>query len=396
MTELTMPSYGISEAGGLVLKWLRAEGERVEKGEPLVEVESEKAAVELEAPAAGVLARIVVQEGTQVDVGETLALIAEEGSSPPAKDARSGAETTAPHTAIPSATTSSAAGPGDPQRAEPSLKAAPSARRLARDHGVDLHTVKGTGPQGRIVYRDVQAALEATEIGTAQPSPAESAREELTPTRRVIAQRMAESARTVPHFYVSIDVDASGMLAAVAELGESGEKPSLTALLVRLVTDVLERWPRLNASWRESHIDVHPSVHMGVAVATGRGVLVPVIKNVNGKTVTEIDRELRALASRAREGRLGLADVSGGTFTVTNLGMYGVRQFNPIINPPQCAILAIGAVSQRPFAGEGCLGVRPEMTLTLAADHRVVDGAEAAAFLNALRERVEEHDDGRL
>lgn len=392
MTDLRMPAYGISDAGGTVIQWLKRVGETVQAGESLVLVETEKAAVELDSPATGILREICVSEG-HVAVAELLAVIEDEaaaGETPiPRGASADSAEVRPAGEGVPEAP----AVPRGPARrgrvsAEPNVRAAPAARRLARKHGIDLGRIRGTGPRGRIVRADVER-----EMGASQPGAAAAAsgsgpsiqREELTPVRRVVAQRMIESATTIPQFHLTVDADASALLKAYRQRRQTAKGISMTALLVKALADLLKRNPRFNASWKEDHIEIHRDVNINIAVATGRGLLVPVLRDCASRTIDEIDEQLAGLVSRARAGKVLPEDFAGGTFTLSNLGMYGIREFNGLINPPQSALLAVGEIRERPFVSQGMIGIRPEMSLTLAADHRVVDGAEAARFLDTLR-----------
>lgn len=392
MADLRMPAYGISDAGGTVIRWLKKVGDTVQAGESLVLVETEKAAVELEAPATGILREISVREG-HVAVAQLLAVIENETAA---------GETPIP---CPASTESAKIGPAEegvpeapdvPRRparparlsAEPNLRAAPAARRLAGKHGVDLARIRGTGPRGRIVRADVEQLIAASRSGTAVVAPGSrpaSEREELSQIRRVVAHRMIESATTIPQFHLTVDADASALLKAHRQRRQTGQGISVTAFLVKALAGLLKRYPRFNASWKEEHIEIHRDVNINVAVATDRGLLVPVLRDCASKTIDEIDEQLNGLVSRAREGKTLPEEFAGGTFTLSNLGMYGIREFNGLINPPQSALLAVGEIRERPFVNQGVIGIRPEMSLTLAADHRVVDGAEAAQFLDTLR-----------
>ena len=404
MTDVKMPAYGISELGGTITQWLKDEGDSVKEGEPIVVVETEKADVELEAPSSGILKQICAANGDHVEVGASLAVIEDEAgvldkarhvhkaeSSKSEEPEVSSRQEPGPGRLLAEPPADRA--PGQPMT-EPPIKASPSARRLAKHHGIDLSGVKGTGPRGRIVLSDVQALVTATQskkvpetelIGRDE----EVKREDLSPVRQVIAERMSESARSIPHFHLTVDVDANGILLSQKRFGKAGTKVSITSILVKIVAETLSSYPRLNSSWRKDHIEIYKSVHMNVAVATDRGLFAPVIRDVTSKTIPEIDGLLKDLASRTREGSIRPEDLTGGTFTLTNLGPHGIREFNAIINPPQCSILAVGAITERPFVHQGLLGSRPELTLTLGSDHRVVDGAEAAQFLDALRQQLE-------
>ena len=390
MTDLRMPAYGISDAGGTVIRWLKRVGDAVQAGESLVLVETEKAAVELDSPATGILREIRVSEG-HVAVAQLLAVIEDEAAS---------GETPNPRPAFAEAAKVGPAAEGVPEAPavprrparqtsvsdEPNVPAAPAARRLARKHGIDLGRIRGTGPRGRIVRADVEREMGASQPGAAAAAPGSGPsiqREELTPVRRVVAQRMIESATTIPQFHLTVDADAGALLKA-----HRHRQVSIAACLVKVLAELLGRNPRFNASWREDHIEIHRDVNINVAVATDRGLLVPVLRDCASRTIDEIDDQLVDLVSRARAGKVLPEDFAGGTFTLSNLGMYGVREFNGLINPPQSALLAVGEIRERPFVNQGMIGIRPEMSLTLAADHRVVDGAEAARFLDTLRKSL--------
>ena len=395
MTDLRMPAYGISDAGGTVIRWLKKIGDAVQAGESLVLVETEKAAVELDSPTSGILREICVDEG-HVSVAQLLAVVEDEtaaGESPVPGPTSAGSTKTGPATeGVPEAPVV----PRRPARstrlsAEPNVRAAPAARRLARKHGIDLGRIRGTGPRGRIVRADVERVIGVSPPVAAALAPGsgpETEREELSQLRRVVAQRMIESATTIPQFHLTVDADAGALLKAYRQRRQTGQGISMTALLVKVLAELLKRYPRFNASWKEDHIEIHRDVNINVAVATDRGLLVPVLRDCGSGTIGEIDERLVDLVSRARAGKVLPEEFAGGTFTLSNLGMYGIREFNGLINPPQSALLAVGEIRERPFVNQGMIGIRPEMSLTLAADHRVVDGAEAAQFLDALRKSL--------
>jgi pyruvate dehydrogenase E2 component (dihydrolipoamide acetyltransferase) len=394
MTDLMMPSYGISDAGGVLIKWLKKAGDIVEKGEALVEIETEKARTELESPCDGILAKVFVAEGEQVETGKKLGVINESLKD---DNDRSNIESSSASIELSTKTKGTkdrTQYPVDLQdnsvgilSQDTSVKASPGARRYAAKFGVDIGLIRGTGPKGRIVEEDVKTFYQSQIVTRETRSLMGQRFEALTPTRRSIANRMLHSIRSIPHFHLTVDVDATCIQALRRD--KAAHKPSVTAVVLRVLADTLTRWPRLNSSWENDQIEIHEGIHINVAVATDRGLLAPVIRNVPSKTIEEIDGQLRDLAAIAREGRATPEDLSQGTFTFTNLGMYGVRQFDPIINPPQCSILAVGTMREQPFASNGLIGVRPEMTLTLAVDHRIVDGSEAAQFLSDLRLRLE-------
>ncbi len=420
-----MPKFEMAQESGKVLRWLKQEGEAVTKGEAILEVETDKVAMEVEAPASGTLVGIRAGPGEVVPIGQPIAYIllpgevweGAPGASPAASPA--GAPRATPvaeriaqaHGVDLSAVPGT--GPGGrvtradveaflaQRAAEGKVKAAPAARRLARELGVDLQQVKGTGPGGRIQSEDVRRAAEALRAGVspealeAPARPAIRRRVPLAGMRRIIAERMSRSVREAPQFTVSIDVEMGRAMAIVEDLAawterEGGPRVTLTALLVKACAWALRRHPALNATLEGEEILEWEDVNIGVAVAVPEGLVVPVIPEADRRGVWEIARMLEEKVGRAREGRLRPEDVQGGTFTLSNLGMYGIDRFTAILNPPQAGILAVGRVAKRPVVGEGDeVVVRPVATLTLTADHRVIDGAQAAQFMETLRAVLE-------
>ncbi len=358
--EVIMPKLGMTMQEGTIVRWLKEEGEWVEKGEPILEIETDKVVMEVEAPASGILAGISAGPGEVVPVTQTIAYVLEPGerleevARPPAKEA------------VPA--------PGE------RIVATPAARRLAREHDVDLAQIQGSGPGGRIVEKDVRAFIEAIK----PPIEALKVKERipLTGRRKTIAERMQESARQAPHIALTVEVDMS-------EAEKARKGCSFTALIVQTVAQALRRHPMVNASLQGDEIVLYDEVNVGVAVDTEEGLIVPVVKEADTKDLPEIDAEIEELAERAREGILSLDEVTGGTFTVSNLGMFGVEDFHAIINPPQTAILAVGAISKRPVAVNERVVIRPVMKMTLSADHRVLDGAAAAEFLRDIKASLE-------
>jgi len=362
-TEVIMPKLGMTMEQGTIVRWLKEEGEWVEKGEPILEIETDKVVMEVEAPAAGILAGIRAGPDDVVPVTEVIAYILEPGEKleeiikPPVEEV-------APA----------------PER---KIIATPRARRLAREHGVDLAQVQGSGPGGRIVEADVRAFIEKREV--ARPTMEAIKVKERIPLkgrRKTIAERMLESARTTPHIALTVEVDMS-------EAEKARQGCSFTALIVQAVARALRRHPMVNASLQGDEIILYDEVNIGVAVDTQEGLLVPVIKRADAKSLFEIDAEIKSLSQKAAEGKLTLEEVSGGTFTVSNLGMFGVDEFHALINPPQSAILAIGAIVEKPVAKDGRVTIRPMMKMTISADHRVLDGATAAEFLQDVKSNLE-------
>jgi len=418
-----MPKFEMAQESGKVLRWLKREGEAVAKGEALLEVETDKVAMEVEAPASGTLVGIRVGPGEVVPIGQPIAYILlpgevwtegpEVASAPPSAAPRatplaerlaqahgvdlSQVPGTGPGGRVTKADVEAyLAQQGVASPPEGRVKAVPAARRLARELGVDLRAVQGTGPGGRIQSADVQrAAARPVVEGEAAPRPAVRRRVPLTGMRRAIAERMLRSVREAPPFTVSVDVEMSRALTLLEELSawaerEAGVRVTLTALLIRACAWALRRHPALNATLEGEEILEWEDVNIGVAVAVPEGLVVPVVPAADRKGLIEIARVLEEKVARAREGRLRPEDLQGGTFTLSNLGMYGVDRFTAILNPPQAAILAVGRVAKRPVVGEGDrVEVRPVATFTLTADHRLVDGAQAARFLEDLRTALE-------
>jgi pyruvate dehydrogenase E2 component (dihydrolipoamide acetyltransferase) len=394
--SVVMPALEMAQETGKLLAWLKKEGEPVKKGEPLLEIETDKVTVEVEAPADGVLAALKAREGTDVPVGQTIAWIVAPGEKPPVESAP-----VMTGRAMSVSVGQVANLPSVPKPEPARIRASPKARRMAQDLGVDLSKVRGTGPDGAITGDDVQAAAAVAPAilspvsSAAAPAPALEPAAALSNIARLMAERTTQSWTTAPHFFLVREIDASALNAARSFLGpvvERDHKVKLTHtdLLVALVARVVARHPKFNASWTGSGIQVHPAVNISLAAAVKDGVVTVVIPNADSAAVGAVAARRADLSERARSGHLRPADVSGGTFTVSNLGMYEVDAFTAIITPPQAAILAVGAIADRVVAVDGKPAVRPMMTLTLSSDHRVVDGAQAALFLKdvaaALRE----------
>lgn len=384
--ELTMPKLSDSMTEAVIVRWLKGPGDAFARGEGLVEVETDKATVVYEAEDDGAIASILVPEGSSAGVGEPIAMLANGGSG-----ARRAAVQQTVASAEPAAPPPAATGSDDVPTSG-HANATPVARRIAVELGVSLHGIAGTGPNGRITQEDVQRAAKAA------PSEApvaggrgETTIVELTPTQATIARRMAESASTVPVFTVSADIDMSTIVTLRREARERLEAvPSVNDFVVKAVAAVLRELPRFNASWADGKIALHSRVNVGVAVATEDALYVPVVADADRRSLVDIAAETRRLADLGRRGALGLEDLSDGTFTVSNLGMYGTRSFDAIVDLPQVAILAVGAVRRAPVEGEGrSVSFRDVMTVTLTADHRVVYGADGARFLSRLRELLE-------
>ena len=393
-----MPALEMAQETGKLVSWRKKEGDRVSKGEPLLEIETDKAVMELEAPADGILVGVKAREGAVIPVGQTIAWIVSPGETPPADNKRlSAAPLTRAQSEGGSATASAAKAPG--QMAATGAKISPKARRLAQQLGVDITTLHGSGPGGEILASDVQAR-NAQGAATSAVSPTSSAHtaaqiEVPGSIGRLMAERTTQSWTSVPHFFVTREVEAGALNAArepvaMPQKQTPGLRLTHTDLLVALVARVLLKHPRVNASWSAEGIRLHDQVNMGVAIAVNDGVAMAVIHDAHTASIAEISLQRRALTERARSGKLRPSDIAGATFTISNLGMYHVDSFSAIITPPQAAILAVGAISDRVVAIDGKPAIRSMMTLTLSCDHRVADGARAAAFMNDLAEALRE------
>ncbi|HTC89699.1 MAG TPA: dihydrolipoamide acetyltransferase family protein [Bryobacteraceae bacterium] len=384
--SIVMPALEMAQETGKIISWLKKEGDAVAKGEPIAEIETDKVVLELEATADGVLAGLTAVAGDVVPVGKTIAWVVAPGEKPPVEAASSGpgARTmTGPaRTATPAATPAASV-----EKVE--AKVSPKARRMAQELGVDLSKVNGTGPGGTISGEDVQRAADSQKSAPQQSSPQPSAPQAvptaLSSIARLMAERTTQSWTTAPHFFLVREIDASGLIAAREKHGKA---ITHTDLLVALVARTLVKHPKMNASWTGSAIQANPNVNISIAIAVKDGVVGAVIPSADKATLADISKRRQDLAERARAGRLHPPDVTGGTFTISNLGMFGIDAFSAIITPPQAAVLAVGRIADRVVPVNGLIGIRPILTMTLSSDHRVVDGAQAAAFLKDVAEAL--------
>jgi pyruvate dehydrogenase E2 component (dihydrolipoamide acetyltransferase) len=397
-TEVILPRLGQGMESGTIVRWLKAEGEPVEKGEPLFELDTDKVTQEVEAEASGVLLRIEVAEG-EVPVGETVAFIGAEDEEAPAS-AEKPAE--APAQELERQEGRAAAAEVAERHEQPAaasngrIKASPLARRMARERGIELSGIHGTGPDGRIVAEDVERAEAGgpavTPAAVPVPVPAgEVERVPLTNIRKTIARRLTE-AWQIPVFQLQTSADMTRVDALVARLRERDPdvRVTVTDVLTKVCARALVLHREVNAEFTEDAILLHPSANVGLAVAAPQGLVVPVIRSAERLALTEIAGVRAELVGRARENKLRAEDLEGGTFTISNLGMYAVERFTAVLNPPQAAIVAVGATEERVVPADGGTAVRPLLTLTGTFDHRAVDGAPAAAFLQTLKESLEE------
>jgi pyruvate dehydrogenase E2 component (dihydrolipoamide acetyltransferase) len=385
---------------GRIIQWLVKEGERVEQHQVIMEVETDKAVAELESPASGILKGIRpgAVEGARVPVGETIAFIAEPDEHVPALPPL---PSVSAETAVEAGGTTAAAAPT--QVVTHQVRATPAVRRIARELGINLDLVKGTGPEGKISEEDVRGFAEARGTATAGTAMAAASSEpvewvDLSTVQRLTGERMVQSIQTAPQFALVISADMTNALqlreAIIDQIAkETGERLSITALLVKIVATALKNQPRANASFEAGRVKLHKRVNVGVAIGADAGLIVPVIKEADQKSLVQIVRELQVFREKARQMRFSADDLSGGTFTVSNLGMYGIDQFNAIVNPPQSAILAVGRVIKTPVAlPDNTVTTRPIMNLTLTVDHRAMDGVQGAKFLAEIKERLEKPD----
>jgi len=423
VTEVIMPKLGLTMEEGTIIRWLKREGEEVKKGEPLFEVQTDKVVMEVEAPVSGTLGKILAHEGDTIPVVQVIAYILESGEEAPkewpvpvavAEAAPAKAVSEAKVLATPAARRlardkgldlAQVRGSGEgglvtredilrslEEKPAPEIialervKASPRARRLAQEKGVDLSQVRATGPQGRVTEKDLLDFLAAQELLTPGP------------IQRLTAQRMAESFTSAPHFYLTIEAKATKLVELRERLHpiieeRVGVHLTFTDILIALVAKVLKDHPLANASWEEGRIRIWKEINIGLATAVKEGLIVPVIERADEKRLAQIAKERKELADKASEGRLSLEELEGGTFTLTNLGMFGVDEFGAIINPPQSAILAVGRIAERPVVEEGLVAARPTIRLTLSVDHRVWDGAQGARFLSKLKALIEQPED---
>jgi pyruvate dehydrogenase E2 component (dihydrolipoamide acetyltransferase) len=428
--QIVMPKMSDTMEEGVVVKWLKREGDRVASGDALAEIETDKAVLELEATTTGVLRRILAQEDSKVPVGQLIAVIGSEDED--ISPLVTGSVTPSSQTSSPMTTPPSAASTATPRmtsshpmaaiRREDATReridASPLARRMAEEAGIDIAHVRGTGPGGRVVKRDIEAFIAQQRrqpprqpaplvlplpAAEAAPSPPEKGTQveapgmdyiehDLNMMRKTIARRMVLSKTTTPHFYVTAEIDMTGAIAlrqSLNELASDGAKISFNDMILKAVGNALRQFPRLNVSYADDKLRQHQRVHLSMAVALDDGLITPVLRDCDRKSLGEIARESKELTERARARRLKPEEYTGGTFSISNLGMYDVEEFGAIINPPEAAILAVGAIKEQPVVVDGQVGVGHRMKITLSCDHRAVDGAMAAQFLQIVKRLLE-------
>jgi pyruvate dehydrogenase E2 component (dihydrolipoamide acetyltransferase) len=428
-TKVYMEALSPTMEEGTLVSWLKNEGDEVKEGDVLAEVETDKATMELAARGAGVLRKRFIGEGDTAEVGKMIAIVAGEdedisdlegdvagGGSPEAEagqdkdrakaqESQEDAEETREERPAGARQKEAPEQEAQPARGDGRVKASPLARRLADEAGVDLGGIKGSGPGGRIIKRDIEAAAEGGAPAKEEAAPAEVPSFEmeegeayrdvkLTQMRKTIAKRLTQSIGPVPHFFLTREVDMGQAMSLRRRINaryeDQGVKVSPNDLIIRAVAAALKKHPMVNAAWTGEAIRQHGVVHIGVAVAVDEGLITPVIRHADKKGVTQIAQEVRELAGRARDKKLKPEEYTGSTFSISNLGMFGIEEFTAVINPPEAAILAVGTVQEKPVVVDGEVTVRPRMRITLSCDHRVIDGATGAQFLQTLVDNLED------
>jgi pyruvate dehydrogenase E2 component (dihydrolipoyllysine-residue acetyltransferase) len=416
--DVVMPRLSDSMEEGTVLRWLKSEGDEVAVGDELVEIETDKANMVYESDAAGTLIELVASEGDTLAIGDVIARVGEPGEANGGggkkkkgkKEKAEKSEQAAEQAPVATVEAAPAAEPGPAEPAVPApspegdgrIKASPLAKRIAAEKGLDLAAISGSGPGGRIVKADVEGAgaqppaapAAAPAAGVPETAKGEVTRQELTKLQQTVARRMAESKATAPHFYLTVEVDMSRAVAARADMKagtpEGEPVPSFNDMVVKACAIALRENPRANGAYRDGQLELYSRVNVGVAVAGHEALTVPTVFDADRKGLRDIARSTRELAAKVREGTITPPELSGGTFTVSNLGMYGIDSFSAVINPPQAGILAVGAIAERPVVRDGEIGTAHLMSATLACDHRILYGAEGAEFLARIRALLEE------
>jgi len=390
-TTVIMPKLGLTMKEGTIEKWLKQEGDRVKKGEPLVEIITEKLNFQYESPASGILRKILHPEGKVVPVTTPIAIIAEEGEALPEFEAS--APDVPKEAPMPAAAVRS-----ETKKHRERIFASPVARKIAQEKGIDLSLLKGSGPEGRIIQTDVLKAAERVQAeGVGLSVPTEEPADKLIPLkgiRKIIAQRMTDSFRDTPHFYLSVEVDMSAVQDLKERVQDEVEKRAkvrltLTDIFVKVVASALKDHPIINSRIEGDQIRLLEEINVGVAIALADGLIVPVVRHADQKSLTEIASAIRTLTKKARRGKLSLEDVGGGTFTLSNMGMLGIDKINPIINPPECSILGVGRTVEKPVVQKGEIKIKPMAWFSLSSDHRIVDGAAAGLFLSHIQKIIE-------
>ena len=399
-TTVIMPALGVAQQTGTLLKWLKAEGESVSKGEPLMEIETDKATVEIEAAASGILTAVTAKPGDEIPVGHKIALILAPGETlalehphrSPLPEEEGKKEGRPPLPQSHPFPQGEGRGEGRVASARGRILASPKAKRIAKEQKIDLRSLQGSGPEGAILTADILRATGAADGSPAAPMQTAQELTPLTSMRRIVGQRMTQSKQNAPHFYLNIDIDMTAVNGIRSEWKERAEAspPSINDFIVHAAALALKRFPLVNSSYAQQGFTQHADINIGMAVALDEGLVVPVIRNADRLSLRDVAAQSRELIDKAQNKKLIPRDYEGGTFTVSNLGMLGVDSFVAIINPPQCAILAVGRVAPRVVADGGMFAIKSLMTATLSADHRVIDGAIGALFLQQVKHYLEQ------
>ncbi len=396
---VNMPKLGFDMAEGILVRWVVGEGETIEKGQVIAEIETDKATVEVESMASGVILKQLVSEGTSTPVGKPIAIVGEAGEdidalveAPEQKSAEQ--PETEKKVKKPEAVKRAPETGGDGHLPD-GVRASPVARRMAADYGIDIGNLSGSGPRGRVVKRDIEEAITSSGRPSARPllTAGETVRIPLSKLRATIGRRMVAAKQELPHFYLTVDVDTAPLMAMRSELNEilpEEDKLSVNDFIVKAAALALREFPNLNASLDKGEIVRHGEINIGVAVAVEDGLLTAVVNNADAKSIPSISSEVRTMVARIREGKVRPQDIEGSTFTVSNLGMFGIDRFVAIINPPEAAILAVGSVRETPVVESGKVVPGSRLQCTLSADHRITDGAEAARWMQVFRKYMEQ------
>jgi len=383
LTKVTMPKLGLTMKTGTVVEWMKKEGDFIQKGMPLYSIDTQKVIVDIESPATGVLRRIFATKGTTFPIGALLAVIADPNEPIPDLEQLTREATVQPDATVTDQHRASERTVTDSARDRDKIPISPSARKLAREHNIDVSKIAGTGHGGRIQREDVLKAIEIQ--GPSSPQAPEAEEIQLTPMRLTMVERLTSSYTNALHVTLQTEADFTELKVFREKFGQEGRKiPSYTDILVKAAAIMLSKIRLLNSTFDATHINLMKGINVGIAVALKDGLVVPVLRNADQMKLEEIARRSEILIEKARSGKLDLEDVTGGTFTITNLGMYDIDSFSPIINPPEAAILAVGRIVDKPAVVNGQICIRTKGTLTLTFDHRIIDGAGAADFLGRL------------
>jgi pyruvate dehydrogenase E2 component (dihydrolipoamide acetyltransferase) len=390
-TEVVLPRIDAGMTQGTIIEWKKNGGDWVKKGEILYVLETEKVTFEVEAPESGILSEVMAKAGDVLAVGTIVAFILQPGEKVPEIPTRGKIEI---KEGMPPTPRTEAVEEFEDAKETAAVKASPLAKKIAKEQNIDLSRIKGTGPEGRVIKEDVMAVIEGTKKSAIEPMGQEE-NLPLSSMRRTIARRMVESFQSAPHFYLSVEVDVEELKKARERLRPMMEKITgirltYTDLLIKIAAKAIEEHPEINVTWAGDGIKRLRNINLGLAIAVEDGLIVPVICQANTRSLTEIVRMRADFGQRADQGKIRLDEMRGGSLTITNLGMFGIDQFNAIINPPESSILAIGRIADKPVVHNGQIGIRPRMNLTYSIDHRVLEGVSGSRFLQSIKELIEQ------